>query len=181
MFLELKSHLNTLLHPLSHFELASPIYKGELLRIENCLIKLVPFLEQIKNNYKPIAVPLKRMRLNLTVSATLVRRYSIITIPQLYVVNSDSGILRFSDCECFTPNVLTEPLGGVSVNHKCDYKQNPASYKFSSISNACKSLRDADIALSAFSTISAIPDYIDALEYSDDGTIWKPLRNLLIW
>jgi energy-coupling factor transporter ATP-binding protein EcfA2 len=180
LLVELKSHLNTLLHPLSHFELASPIYKGELLRIESCLIKLGPFLEQIKNNYKPVTVPLKKMRLNFTVSPTIIRRYSILTIPQLYIVHNN-GNLQFSDCECYTPNVLTETIGNQSVNHKCDYKQNSTSFKFSSISNAYKTLRDADISQPQFSTIAVIPDFLDAFEYSDDGNIWIPLKNLMTW
>lgn len=181
LLLELKGYLNTLLHPLSHFELASPVYKGELLRIENCLINLVPFLEQIKGNYKAVAVPLKKMRLNFTVSATVIRRYHIVRVPQLYIVNDGAGNLRFSDCECYTPNVSTETIGVVTTNQKCDFKQNPGSFKFNSLSTACVSLRNADILVPAYSTIAVIPDFIDAFEYADDLGVWQPLRTLLIW
>jgi len=181
LLLELKGYLNTLLHPLSHFELASPVYKGELLRIENCLINLVPFLEQIKGNYKAVAVPLKKMRLNFTVSATVIRRYHIVRVPQLYIVNDGAGNLRFSDCECYTPNVSTETIGVVTTNQKCDFKQNPGSFKFNSLSTACTSLRNADILVPAYSTIAVIPDFIDAFEYADDLGVWQPLRALLIW
>ncbi len=181
LLLELKGHLNTLLHPLSHFELASPVYKGELLRIENCLINLTPFLESIKSNFRVASLPLKKIRLNFTVSATVIRRYAIVKVPQLYVVNDGAGNLQFSICECYTPNVATETVGQPIVNKTNDTKNNPTAFKFISLLDACTKLRNADIAIAAYSTIPAIVDYIDNFEYQDAANNWQPLRNLLIW
>lgn len=91
-------------------------------------------------------------------------------------------IFVFSDCECYTPHVSTETTGGVApVNHKLDYKQNPVSYKFNSLSNGCITLRNKDIATPAYATIAVIPDCIDAFEHRDNSGVWQPLGSLLIW
>jgi energy-coupling factor transporter ATP-binding protein EcfA2 len=183
LLLELQGHLSTLLHPLSHFELASPVYKGELLRIEDCLLNLVPFLERIKQYYKPVALPLKKMRLKFIVSANVIRTYAIVRVPQLYLVRNDVGNLSFSDCACYTPNVSTETIGAMPpiVNRPCDFKNQPDLFKFGSLADACATLRNADIANPLYSAIPIVPDYIDVFEYTDDSITWHPLRNLLIW
>jgi len=181
ILLDLKSHIGTLLHPLSHFELESPIYKGELLRIENSLINLAPFLTSIKNNYKVVSPPLKKMRLNLIVSGTVTRRYAIVRIPQLYIININGGQIIFSECECYTPNVTTEETAMHITNQACDFKNNPNSFKFSSLNNAYSSLRTLDLMSPQYSTIPLLPNYVDAFEYLDELNHWQPLTDLLVW
>lgn len=181
LLIDLKSHLSTLLHPLSHFELSAPIYKGELERIENCLVRLAPFLVSIKVNYKPVAVPLKKIRINFIVSPNVTRRYLIVAVPQLYIVNDGAGNLQFSICDCYTPNVATETVGTVTVNQKCDHKQNPTMFRFNSLANACETLRNADIVTPAYATIPLIADYIDNIEFEETPNNFVPLRNLLVW
>lgn len=181
LLLELKGHLSTLLHPLSHFELASPVYKGELIRIEKCLLNLTPFLENIKSNYKIVSFPLKKMRLNFVVSDTVIRRYFIVKIPQLYVINDGAGNFQFSICECYTPKVSSETVGHPILNTSCDYKNNSAAFKFISLLDCCTKLRNADISIAAYSTIPPIVDYIDNFEYEDAANTWQPLRSLLVW
>lgn len=181
LLIDLKSHLSTLLHPLSHFELSAPVYKGELERIENCLVRLAPFLVSIKVNYKPVAAPLKKIRINFIVSPNVTRRYLIVAVPQLYIVNDGAGNLQFSICDCYTPNVATETVGAVTVNQKCDHKQNPTMFRFNSLANACETLRNADIVTPAYVSIPIIADYIDNIEFEETPNNFVPLRNLLVW
>lgn len=178
LIVELESHLKTLLHPLSHFELSTPIYKGELLRIEDCLINLKSFLSEIKVTYKPVGAPLKKMRLNFQVAPGFQRQYAIGTIPVLYVVKLVGGALVFSNCDNFAAHVKDDDNGTISSS-VLDYKGDP-KYQFSTLADTCQKRFIADTAIARYSATTPIADYIDNFQFMD-GTAWHPLRNLLIW
>jgi energy-coupling factor transporter ATP-binding protein EcfA2 len=63
--------LPALLHPLSHHEIASPVYKGELLSIEANIIKLKQLLTDIdiSNNFKCGLGHGKRVKITFTIDA----------------------------------------------------------------------------------------------------------------
>ena len=169
--------LPTLLHPLSHFNLASPVYKAELIDVENCLLKLEPYLIALKDNYRVLLPQGRMFKLNFTINATDTSYYEIYTKETIYLIRN-AGAVTLSSGVCHSKTCYSVSAG-VRMHGKNFNNSDPAA-SYTSIENAYDSIYGYLI------TQLASVHIVRAAQYSTEflihnGTNWQPLNTLIIW
>ncbi|MFZ4724294.1 MAG: AAA family ATPase [Paludibacter sp.] len=172
--------LPTLLHPLSHYEITSPLYKGELLRISD---NLKQFEDQLKTldfkvKYKNALSKGKIVRMTYIIAPNHTSHYYLY-LNQNLCKTEIAGTITFVGSNC-----NYEKCYGINAGAKVSlrsYKKTDIRFRFKTLEEAYVNTHIYLVALPdpGFSTIPLKPDYVDAFEYSNDGTIWQPLRGLL--
>lgn len=177
----LLSLLHNLLHPLSHHEISSPIYRGELELIDLSYIGLKQELLRldIKNNFKCGLEPNKRLKMTLVVNSQLNHYcyYELILKEPLTLIKNDAGIPVVAKTKCYADksygNNGAIPYQAVGFNKK----QPHFNY------NSLEAAYDTIYAHLITTNVGAFPketNYLSTLEYND-GTTWQPLLNLIVW
>lgn len=167
-----KEHLKTLLNPLSHFEIESPIYKGELERILELTQKIEIFLRNLKKKYRLILPRESLVQFNfdlVDISATEKGFYNMKIKEDLYLSKTASGNkisnVKFHVVQSFTTSV---PDRSNVPNAKEDWISIEDGYQKSFdfvINNGHPSLKKA-------------VDYIAVTEYEDNAGNWQPISTL---
>jgi energy-coupling factor transporter ATP-binding protein EcfA2 len=171
--------ISALLHPLSHHEIKSPIYKRELQIVQNALPKLKEQLVAIDhaNHYKCMLELKKNFRITFTLNGAgnHFERYDLITEENLIKKFNGASLPIISHCRCRVTHV-TE-FNGATVTGPVSIPNTAAQFHYSSF-------RDAYDKIHAYLVTQhgAFPkegNYLDVFEFSD-GT-WKPLNSILPW
>lgn len=176
---ELISALPTLLHPLSHFEISTPLYKGELLKIRDNLNLLETQLLalDIKNKYKNAREKNLTVRLHFVIDANR-KGFFELKLDEHLCKFSDNSHMQFTTSKChYTETYI---LNGSNCENKYSFTKKTTKH-FSSLQEAYL-MAHAHIITepkTAFSSIQQMPDYLDAFDYCDDGVNWFPLKQLL--
>ena len=107
LIIRLKAYITCLLHPLSHYELTSPLYKKELLEIESILVKLNEYLRDLKSTYQFFIPEGRKITLNFNVSPSETGHYEILLKETLYIFKTEDGSLYLSPAQmeynsCYT-------------------------------------------------------------------------------
>lgn len=99
----LQGMLSSLLHPLSHYDSNSPIYKHELIQIENAVINLSKILPNIdfNHNLKLLVEKGDYLRLNLFGASGWIYKYRIELEDNLYFYLDISGKRTLSLAKCY--------------------------------------------------------------------------------
>ncbi|MEI7422597.1 MAG: AAA family ATPase [Prolixibacteraceae bacterium] len=178
---KLKNSLPTLLHPLSHYDLSAPIYKAELIDVQNCIKELEAYLVSLKDSYRLFLTPGHMVKLNFTISSTETGHYSIYPKEAIYILKAVGGLHSLSDghCHCKSSFLIVNSVEQPGSS----YKNNDKKYQYSSVSNAYDSIHNFLLTQAAYSHIAKQPNY--ATEFAaNKGTGMEPLDVLIqnfIW
>lgn len=111
MLQQLKNSLSTLLHPLSHYQSLSPIYKEELEEIAKLLPELKSQLEERKFNYRILIPAQVRLTLNFNLANTETGHYYIKMIQPIYIIRQLDGTTALSKSSCGYQETFTRDNG----------------------------------------------------------------------
>lgn len=175
---ELERFLPTLLHPLSHYELSSPIYKGELNDIQSCLAKLSIFMVEVREKCELLLTPDRVFKLSFRGSGNKNGYYEILITEPLYVfIEGENKFL--SECKCYAQSAHGIENGFLFITHlrnKFKPKAPPTSYD--SISEAYDKIFSHVQVQPNYKHLQKASNYIDEFQFADEK-IWKPLRGLI--
>lgn len=171
--------LHILLHPLSHHDITSPIYKTELEILERAIADLKNELISlsIPTNYKNILEPGKILRMTFVTSANPNRKfyYEFVLQDCLVVKNNGTPIPILSDADCNIVR-MSEYDNGVHIK-TISVKKSNLNFHYSSL----KDLHDGSIALMKVQQPMTYPlDVLDQIDYHD-GTNWQNLKTIIVW
>ena len=178
---KINSLLSSLLHPLSHHEISSPIYRGELVIIESNFSRLKQQLIDldISNNYKCCIEGSKRLKMTFTIDAGTnhFSYYELILKEPLTMKRNGAAIPIISKVHCVADKCYGNNGATAYPTFNPD-KKNPA-FNYESLNNAYDRIHTFIIG----TPIGAFPkaaDYLTTIQYHD-GTTWQPLTNIIVW
>ncbi|MCC7301114.1 MAG: hypothetical protein IT233_00585 [Bacteroidia bacterium] len=167
-----KQHLKTLLNPLSHFDIETPLYKRELEviielteKLENSLIDFKPLYKEILSRQSFL-----RFSFNLTnVGAAEKGYYEFKIKDDLYVYN-DGGVLKLSNLTFQSRKTYTTSNGvATNLNNLPEWGSIEEGY------NKCY-----QNGITSFAGLQKEVDYINAVEYKDEQGNWQSLRGIFV-
>lgn len=177
LLVQLQSYLPTLLHPLSHFNLSAPVYKGELLKIQTLLHEIELFINDIKNNCKLLFPTNRKFNLIFNISPAEKGVYEIFTNEPIYIQKQTNGTLKLSDSACHAKKTYLVK-DSMSIPGK-NFKSDDISVQYFSLEDAYTRIFQFIAAQSKYSHIQREADYINAFEICNDSE-WLPLSQFLI-
>lgn len=162
---QLKGSLPTLLHPLSHYNLSSPIYKAELMDIRNCIKELEKYLMALKDTYRLFLTPGGPIvKLNFTISATLTRHYGIFANEAIYILQNTSGLRSLSTGHCHCK--ISFNIVNTVTEQNTKYNNNDPNFQYTSLNNAYDSIHSFLLTQPMFAHIAKQPNY--TTEFTSD-------------
>ncbi|HEU5052822.1 MAG TPA: AAA family ATPase [Hanamia sp.] len=177
----INSLLSTLLHPLSHHEITSPVYKGELIIIESNFMKLKKQLQDldISNNFKCCLEQGKRLKMTFEISsaANHFSFYELILKEPLTMKRNGTLPTIISKVHCVADKCYGHN-GAITYPSYNPDKKDP-NFNYESLQKAY----DRIYLYLVGNNIGAFPkaaDYLTTIEYHD-GTTWQPFLNLTVW
>lgn len=180
--------LPALLHPLSHHEITSPVYRGELLTVENLIPKLIQELTalNILKNYQCSRLEGRnKIRLKFIISAAT-NHFSFYELKtsEALVLKRNPGQPLISGVRCHAEKVWGENNGAVVPRSRKEFSHDEKEHpdlNFLSLQDAYDRLHARMILIPAIGNFPKIANYLDAFEYLDvDGT-FKPLNSVVVW
>ena len=173
--------LSALIHPLSHHEISSPVYRGELVIIETNFRKLKEQLINldITNNFKCCLEQGKRLKMtfSIDVSANHFSFYELILKEPLTMKKNGTFAPIISKVHCVADKCYGHN-GAVPYPAFNPDKKN-SDFNYESLENAYNRIHDFLIGTS-IGTFPKATNYLSTIEYHN-GTIWEPLTNLITW
>lgn len=166
--------LHNLIHPFSHHEITSPIYKAELLILENVIPKLKKRLIEldIENNYKCLLEKGKSIRIKFPISkADHFYQYQL-KLEEAIIFIDNNGTNELSVCQCYTEK-MEKIENGIQKKKFSPSKSKADSY------NSLEDARDLIhnyLATQTPDLLSKKIDYISQIEFHD-GSNWIDLSN----
>ncbi len=172
--------LHNLIHPLSHHEITSPIYKNELLVLEDAIPKLKKLLVDldIDNNYKCILEKGKNIKITFTVNlATNHFYYYELKLKENIILKRNGGTPNLSLSKCYAQNMY-----GINNNipiAKHSPSKNDPIFNYSSLEDASNLIYDY------LQTHPNVPfpksaNYLSQIEYYD-GSNWIQFLPITVW
>jgi energy-coupling factor transporter ATP-binding protein EcfA2 len=175
------SLLSSLLHPLSHHEITSPVYRGELLIIENNFIKLRQQLVDldIANNFKCCLEGSKRLKMTFEIDAGANHfgYYELILKEPLTMKRNGTTIPIISKVHCVADKCYGN--NGATAYPSFNPDKKHPDFNYESLSNAYNRIH-AYLISSAIGHFNPAADYLTTIEYHN-GTTWAPLTDLIVW
>jgi ABC-type dipeptide/oligopeptide/nickel transport system ATPase component len=179
----LQGMLSSLLHPLSHYDSNSPIYKHELIQIENAVVNLSKILPNIdfKHNLKLLIEKGDFLRLNLFGASGWIYKYQIELEDNLYLYFDMRGKRTLSLAKCYICEMSgldckKQTLKPSKISKSSDL------YSILSYRNLESLVDSTIIFLESSKNISDIikkKTYTEYLDYYKDAETLIPLSNLL--
>jgi hypothetical protein len=178
-----------LLHPLSHHEITSPVYRGELVIIENLIPKLIAELKalDLQTNFKcSVLEGRNKVKIRFVIDATT-GHYSTyelrITEPLVLKFNA-TGAPYILDVHCFAEKCWGENSGaviaGAGKTFSKEERESPA-YNFSSMQDAYDRLHAFMITIPAIGVFPKAGNYLNDIEYLDQHGNYQPISNAIVW
>jgi hypothetical protein len=177
LLLQLKCALPTLLHPLSHFNLSSPIYRRELLEMQYCLDKLEKQLVSLKSTYRGFIPQSQVLKLKIPFTENECGYFEIEVYEMIYILLKD-GHATLSDGECWAK--CTYILADNIKSKFFSFNSKSSTFKYKSLSDAYDKIYFHLINNSEYESIIKPADFKTEFEISDNGN-WKCLAPLVIW
>jgi energy-coupling factor transporter ATP-binding protein EcfA2 len=177
----INSLLKSLLHPLSHHEITSPVYRGELVIIERNFLKLEQQLVDldIVNNFRCCLESGKRLKMIFTINAGTnhFSYYELILKEPLTMKRNGATVPIISKVHCVADRCYGNN-GAVAYPTFNPDKKSP-NFNYESLNDAYDRIHSYIIG----TPIGVFPkavDYLTTLQYHD-GTRWQSLLNLIVW
>lgn len=173
--------LNTLIHPLSHYEISSPIYKGELQLIASqyeSLLNQVINLD-LTNDFKCVLEPAIKIRITFVVDQATQHflYYEVVLKEPVIMFRNAVANSILSKSACYVNKLYGYQNGNLLPGGFSPKKEHP--------NHSYTSLKDATDKIYAFVTsqgtvFAQSADFITDLEYYDINS-WKKLQPRLVW
>lgn len=183
------SLLPSLLHPLSHHEITSPVYRGELLQIERLIPKFLHQLKELDLSIKFKCSSLEgrnKLIIKYTIDAAT-RKFSyyyLRTLEPLVLINDETGVINMCETKCCIESCHGE-IGGVEVSGtRKDFTNEEKALpdnNFNSIQEAYDTLHTRMIQIPAIGIFPKEANYLDAITYLDSNGDYQPLNNVIVW
>lgn len=181
--------LSAILHPLSHHEITSPVYRGELVIIENLIPKLIAELNVlgIQSNFKcSVLEGRNKIKIKFVIDAAT-GHYSIyelrITEPLVLKYNA-AGAPYILDVSCFAERCWGENNGAVLVGagktFSKEERESP-QFNFTSMKDAYDRLHAFIITIPAIGVFAKSVNYLDDIEYLDQQGIYQQITTAIVW
>ncbi len=173
--------LSDLLHPLSHHQISSPIYKGEL----QILQAVIPLLKQqlvsldAATSFKCMLESKKHLRFTFRVATAPVHTiyYDVRLEENLVKRNVVGGLPTLSLCNCRTLRCSGvnngTPLRPFSPN------KDDARFHYNSLNHAYTTIHTFLVTQVGVFPVEA--NYLDAVEYVNAQGIFQPITTILAW
>lgn len=181
--------LSSLLHPLSHHEITSPVYRGELVIIENLIPKLITELKalDIQNNFRcSVLEGRNKIKIRFIINAAT-GHFSIyelrITEPLVLKYNA-AGLPHILGVNCFAERCSGENNGVVIVGAGKTFSKEQRElprYNFNSIKDAYDRLHAFMITIPAIGVFAKSANYLDDVEYLDQLGNYQPITDAIVW
>lgn len=177
LFRRIQGFLSSLLHPLSHFNLSSPIYKGELLSLEKDLLLLETYFEKLKLAYKPILTPGKLVRMKFPVSSNDAAFYEIQIKETIYILKDQMGDIKLSKGHCQS-KVSYHLTGDVESNRN---SHNNAAYNhYISLEDSYSNIFNYLSGLTQYSSLIRATNPLAVCEIRN-GSNWDSFSSVFVW
>ncbi len=178
---KINSLLSSLLHPLSHHEITSPVYRGELVIIESNYLKLKQQLIDldISNNFKCCLEGSKRLKMTFAIDAGAnhFSYYELILKEPLTMKRNGAALPIISKVHCVADRCYGNNGATAYPTFNPD-KKNP-NFNYESLNNAYDRIH-AYIIGTPIGVFPKAADYLTTIQYHD-GTNWQPLSNIIVW
>lgn len=181
--------LSSILHPLSHHEITSPVYRGELVIIENLIPKLIAELKalNIRSNFKcSVLEGRNKIKIRFVIDA-VTGHYSIyelrITEPLVLKFNA-AGAPAILDVRCFAEKCWGENNGAVIAGAGKTFskeERESSEYNFSSMQDAYDRLHAFMIKIPAIGVFAKAANYLDQIEYLDQQGNFQSINGIIVW
>jgi hypothetical protein len=183
------SLLPALLHPLSHHEFTSPVYKGELQIIENLIPKFLLELKglDITNKIRCSSIEGRtRLRIKYIIDNTTghFSFYYLRTIEPLLLTRDDLGNVSISLTSCFIEGCYGEnnsrEVPRSRKNFSDEQKAHPDN-NFNSINLAYGIIHNRIIMFPQIGYFPREANYLDAIDFLDQFGVYQPLNTIIVW
>lgn len=172
--------LHNLIHPLSHHEITSPIYKNELLILEDAILKLKKLLVDldIENNYKCIFEKGKNIKITFTVnSITNHLYYYELKLKETIILKKNGGTPILSLCKCYVERMYginnSVPIPNFSPS------KNDPIFNYISLENASNLIYNY-LQIPPKVPFPKSTNHLSQIEYYD-GSNWIPFLPKTVW
>jgi energy-coupling factor transporter ATP-binding protein EcfA2 len=181
--------LPSLLHPLSHHEITSPVYRGELQVIESLIPKFLAELKELDIPNK-VKCSLLESRTRLRIKYTIDNAtghfsfYYLRIVEPLLLSRNSIGNISISLTKCFTEGCYGEN-NGIEVPHSRknfsdDQKSHPDN-NFNSIWEAYDRIHSRIIQFPIIGNFPQDANYLDAIDFLDQQGVYQSLNNVIVW
>lgn len=172
--------ISALLHPLSHHEIKSPIYKRELQIAQNSLPKLKEQLKDLDHatNFKCMLEFKKHIRMTFHINAAAGHfgYYELTTEENLLKKLNGAAMPLISQCKCRVTSTLER--NGAVVTGPVSIPAAATRFHYRSLQGAYDSIHA--FLVTQYGAFHKEADFMNATEYHD-GTTWQPLNSILTW
>lgn len=181
--------LPSLLHPLSHHEITSPIYRGELQIIESLIPK---FLNQLKLFDIPNQVkcsPIEgrtRLRIKYTINNATGHYsfYYLRTVEPLLLSRDQQGNISISQTKCFIEGCYGVNNGNEVAGSRKNLSDEQKAHQdnnFISIWDAYDRIHNRIIQFPIIGHFPQDANYLDAIDFLNQQGDYEPLNNVIVW
>ena len=181
--------LPSLLHPLSHHEITSPIYRGELQVIETLISK---FLEELKSLDIPNKIKCSslesrtRLRIRYTIDNATghFSFYYLRTIEPLLLTRDNAGNVLISSTKCFIEGCHGENNGNEVPNSRYNFTDEQKSHSDNNFILIWQSYNMIHNRITQYPLIGIFPQdaiYLNAIDFLDQQGIYQPINNAIVW
>ncbi|MHB1686959.1 MAG: ATP-binding protein [Ignavibacteriaceae bacterium] len=168
--------LSALMHPLSHHEISSPIYKGELQILQTEIPKLKEQLTLLDHptNFKCLLGSKTHLKFTFKVNTAIMHfiYYEIILQENLLKKLNAGGLPTLSLCNCRTVKCSGENNG--TPLREFHTNKDDTRFHYTSLNNAYTTIYNFLVTQEGAFPVEA--NYLDAMEHHD-GTNWQPINN----
>lgn len=182
----LQGYLFSLLHPLSHHEITSLIYKHELEDVEHTFYKLKEQLSLIdfKHNYKCIQERGSRLRIHFVInlSTNHIQNYELILKESLLLFKEKNNSLNITKSDCYIcklEGTKNDNFANGKSSFKLSLKKDDPKFRYSSLFDAVNNTYIHITTREGYNFVKPI-NYLDVVEYFN-GTSWVPISKIMIW
>lgn len=156
----IESYLHPLIHPLSHYEEEAPIYRGELIAIEEAINSLSNQINDLSYKLRLLIGRGNKLEIRYnTLDGTYTSEYQILLDDNIWLYKDNFGVAHITDCNCRCVH-LECIKNGVPLN-SFSPKANMRIYKefcYTSLDDALQKIFDYEVNTNK-NSVSAHSDY----------------------
>ncbi|KYG81369.1 recombinational DNA repair ATPase RecF [Roseivirga ehrenbergii] len=182
MLASLNPYLHSLLHPLSHNNLSSPIYKAELIDLQRVLPSLESHLISLSHQYRLFISVNEKYDLTFQVNPSHTGHFKLRAEENHYLYKDTNGAIQVSSgkCRCV---VSYDTINGVKTQVRT-HTANDVNFNYNSFLGSYNTIHAYLIAQPATAHLIAVVNPLTELAYTPRGgnqTTIEDYKNSLAW